>query len=720
MNNLVRLTILQKLKVIFIGVPLFLIIYMVVGYLFKNSIIEDIRPIEKQLVPVMPLHRDNLYLLKSMHNEFMVAVIGKQMDNIVEIQSYKEKILDNLSRIAAGSSDSIIEKQQKLLEKFYKFNYDYLIQSINTEENTPPDSSLVETQRQLYEEVSTLFKQQDKLHEMKLTHSLASIQEDTESFFTHSIWFSALLLVFLLYFTLMMYFDIKRRFNKVHNALDNLKNEQPDFNQKIHSERDDEIGKIVNGFSILQEKLHKDYKHQLLLKEKAEESAKLKSLFLANMSHEIRTPMNGIIGMSYLALQTKLTRKQRRYLQKIDTSAKNLLRIINDILDLSKIESGKLTLDKLEFNLFQVIEEAMDLVQLSAKNKGLSLKTHYTTQMPNILYGDPLRLSQVLTNLLSNAVKFTEKGEVCLEVAQVASERFRFIVKDTGIGIKPEEKSRLFEPFSQADGGTTRNYGGTGLGLAIVKELVGLMKGEISVESEYGKGSSFVFEITLKPIAEEIELSEDKQPLLQWNQRVAQKGLELLRGKHILLADDNEVNQEIVLGLLRESEIKVDIASDGQEAFEKSQEIDYDAILMDIQMPIMDGLEATRRIRKHNKKIPIIALTANAMREDISLSLDSGMNDHLVKPIDVDKLYTVLIQYLAEEKLSMTLLDGDVRQELFVKLREAIKSRRPKRCQEVLSDIEMYALSDEDYALFTKIESLVSHYQFEKALNLLA
>jgi len=358
-------------------------------------------------------------------------------------------------------------------------------------------------------------------------------------------------------------------------------------------------------------------------------------------------------------------------------------------------------------------------VQLSAKNKGLNLKTHYAPQMPNILYGDPLRLSQILTNLLSNAVKFTEKGEVCLEVSQVASKRFRFVVKDTGIGIKPEERSRLFEPFSQADGGTTRNYGGTGLGLAIVKELVGLMDGEIGVESEYKEGSSFIFEITLEPLAETVELNKDKQSLLQWNQRVAQKNLELLRGKHILLADDNEVNQEIILGLLRESEIKVDIASDGQEAFEKSQEIDYDAILMDIQMPVMDGLEATRRIRKQNKKIPIIALTANAMREDISLSLDSGMNDHLVKPIDVDKLYAVLVQYLAEEKISMTLLDGDVRQELFEKLREAIKSRRPKRCQEVFSEIEIYALADEDYTLFTELESLVNRYQFEKALNLL-
>ncbi|HIC77596.1 MAG TPA: response regulator, partial [Sulfurovum sp.] len=357
--------------------------------------------------------------------------------------------------------------------------------------------------------------------------------------------------------------------------------------------------------------------------------------------------LNGIVGMSYLALNSNLNKKQKNYIQKIDNSARILLNILNDILDLSKIEAGKFTIEKVNFNLYHTIESSMDLVRFSAKEKGIRLKVNYQNNLPEELYGDNLRVSQVLINLLNNAVKFTEKGGVTLYVNSVSKNRYRFEVKDTGIGLKKEEQSRLFKAFSQADGSTTRNFGGTGLGLVISKELVELMDGEIWLESLYGVGSSFIFEIELESVKKNIhfdELMERRE--VKSNRDIGFKNIDLLKDVKILLAEDNLINQEIILGLLESSKVEIDIASDGQEAVDKFRKKDYDIILMDIQMPVMDGYKATKIIRQENKEVAIIALTANAMREDLVKSMASGMNDHINKPVEVEKLYETILSHL--------------------------------------------------------------------------
>jgi len=377
--------------------------------------------------------------------------------------------------------------------------------------------------------------------------------------------------------------------------------------------------------------------------ELAEAAARAKADFLANMSHEIRTPLNAIIGMGHLALKTELDARQRDYLEKIRLSGQHLLGVINDILDFSKIEAGKLTVEARPFRLVTVLDHLASLNADKLAAKGLNLAFDVASDVPPVLLGDSLRLGQVLINYVSNAIKFTERGGVTVCVAVLErGERavlLRFAVRDTGIGLTPEQQQRLFQSFSQADASTTRKYGGTGLGLAICKNLSELMGGIVGVDSEAGQGSTFWFTASLGYGADLVVPEEAG---------AAPAELAALRGARVLLAEDNELNRQVASELLGEAGLIVDAAFDGRQAVDMVRAGDYDLVLMDMQMPELDGLSATRELRQDPRlaDLPIVAMTANAMEADRQRCAEAGMNGFVAKPIEPEALWRELLRWV--------------------------------------------------------------------------
>jgi signal transduction histidine kinase len=382
----------------------------------------------------------------------------------------------------------------------------------------------------------------------------------------------------------------------------------------------------------------------------AEAASRAKGNFLANMSHEIRTPLNAVIGMAKIGEQAEELGRKNYAFKRIREASDHLLNVINDILDISKIESGKFELSENTFRVRDVVSRIENVMRFKSDEKGQELITRIADDVPDLILVDDLRLAQVLTNLMGNAIKFTpEKGRIVLSVDFDGEEdgrcTLRFQVQDTGIGIAEEQKQKLFNAFQQAESGTTRKYGGTGLGLALSKGIVEMMGGEIRVDSTPGQGSVFGFTIRVQRVAS--SLAED-------NGAAAEEALKEgeFEGRVILLADDVEINREIVLALLEPSGAVIECAENGRKAAEMFERMPerYDLVLMDVQMPIMDGYDATRRIRggqsREAGRIPVIAMTANVFKDDIERCLACGMNAHLGKPISLEAMLKILRRYL--------------------------------------------------------------------------
>jgi PAS domain S-box-containing protein len=422
-------------------------------------------------------------------------------------------------------------------------------------------------------------------------------------------------------------------------------------------------GKVM-GLQVVARDITKEiqYKEELIkARNIAENTAELKSQFLANMSHEIRTPLNGIVGIIKLLEKTPLNEKQHTYLRAVSASSDQLMGIINDVLDLSKIESGKLELNKVEFNFNELIRSLIDVMEIKASMKGLKLSYKIDSELPEILVGDPVSLNQILYNLIGNSLKFTLEGEISLTV-NLRKDcdnnhciHVEIIVSDTGVGMKREVQDKIFEAFMQAESSTTRQFGGTGLGLTIVKKLVDLQNGAICVESEEGKGTKFYVHLCFNKCN-----SNTSENLLHISADHS-----ILRDKQILVVEDNFVNQLVTKDLLEDLGSLVTIAENGLVALEKLKSSSFDIILMDMQMPIMDGFEAMRRIRSTEgiSDIPILALSANVVKSEIEKCMSNGASDYMSKPFMpedlIDKMVSLLLKnppLHSDGKINMELL----------------------------------------------------------------
>jgi signal transduction histidine kinase/CheY-like chemotaxis protein len=404
-------------------------------------------------------------------------------------------------------------------------------------------------------------------------------------------------------------------------------------------------------FTILTNNFSRKYARAIQDLSEKTVASRAKSEFLSTMSHELRTPLNAIIGMTAIGRNTADTERKNYALDKINEASAQLLSVINDVLDMSKIEANKLELSVIEFSFEQVLQKVMTIISFKAEDKRQKLSLNADKNIPDYLIGDDQRLAQVILNLLSNAVKFTpEGGEISLDAHLIGKNEeeceLRIEVSDNGIGISPEQQKGLFNSFAQAESGISREFGGTGLGLAISKRIVEYMGGKVWIESELGKGARFIF--TIKARCGHAQQKKEQSDDAGTARRPGE-----FSGKRLLFAEDVAINREILLTLLEDSNLSIDCAEDGREAL-RMIEADpglYDIVFMDIQMPQMDGLEATRRIRalpaQEIGKLPIIAITANVFTEDINRCLQAGMNDHIGKPIKLAEIYEKLRKYLS-------------------------------------------------------------------------
>ncbi len=382
----------------------------------------------------------------------------------------------------------------------------------------------------------------------------------------------------------------------------------------------------------------------------AEDAKSAEERFIANMSHEIRTPLNGIIGLIYLLKESKITQKQKEYIDSIKISSDNLLKIINGILDFSKIKTGKIEFENTEFSLEDILKNVNYTLKLLGEEKGIEFSVNTSKDIPKVLVGDPTRLTQILVNIAGNAIKFTDEGSVKIDVEMKAfindDVEVMFSIKDTGIGIPKDKLGDIFESYKQASCSTVREYGGTGLGLSIVKQLVELQGGHLKVTSEVGKGSTFTFLLRYRKV--------EKKSTAQEERVISGIGLgkedKQLVGVRILLVEDNEINTLLASDILTSWQIKVDTAENGKMAIEKIEQNNYDLVLMDLHMPVMDGLDATKHIRSKlsppKSEVPIIAMTASIVKENLTECLEIGMNDYIGKPFKPKELYRKISMFL--------------------------------------------------------------------------